>query len=147
MLRTLPALLLLLIVVPAMAAEEVVIHRVFGPEIPGRYKHPASFTELDNGDLYLVYYGGEGEYEGDTAVFGARLPAGSREWTKPTIIADTPGRSEGNAVVWQCRMDWCGCFMSRGTGRPGLRLGSSTRSPRMEPARGPIRSCWHSIWA
>ena len=47
--------------------------RVFGPETPGgKYKHPASITELSNGDLYIAYYGGDGEYSGDTAVFGAR---------------------------------------------------------------------------
>jgi predicted neuraminidase len=59
------------------------------------------FDELDNGDLYVVYYGGAGEYEGDTAVYGFRKPHGSDSWTKPRVIADTPGRSEGNAVVWQ----------------------------------------------
>jgi predicted neuraminidase len=51
--------------------------------------------------LYVVYYGGEGEYEGDTAVYGSRLARGSTQWTRPKVIADTPGRSEGNAVVWQ----------------------------------------------
>jgi predicted neuraminidase len=86
---------------PLLAADDIHIERLFGPEIPGKYKHPASITELDNGDLYVVYYGGEGEYEGDTAVYGSRLASGSREWTRPKIIADTPGRSEGNAVVWQ----------------------------------------------
>ena len=51
--------------------------RVFGPEVPtGPYKHPACLTELANGDLYLVYYGGQGEYARDTAVFGSRLAKG-----------------------------------------------------------------------
>ncbi|REK17385.1 MAG: hypothetical protein DWQ37_06230 [Planctomycetota bacterium] len=86
---------------PAVAEDDITIQRIFGPEIPGRYKHPASFTELDNGDLYLVYYGGDGEYEGDTKVFGSRLPKGSDTWTKPEVIADTPGFSEGNAAAWQ----------------------------------------------
>lgn len=87
---------------PAIAAaEEITIERLFGPEIPGKYKHPPSITELDNGDLYVVYYGGEGEYAGDTAVYGSRLAKGSKEWTRPQIIADTPERSEGNAVIWQ----------------------------------------------
>ncbi len=85
----------------AIAADAIQIERLFGPEIPGRYKHPPSIAEFDNGDLYVVYYGGEGEYEGDTAVYGSRLPHGSRQWTRPAIIADTPGRSEGNAVIWQ----------------------------------------------
>lgn len=83
------------------ASDDITIERLFGPEIPGKYKHPASITELDNGDLYVVYYGGEGEYEGDTAVYGSRLAKGSKQWTRPKIVADTPGRSEGNAVVWQ----------------------------------------------
>jgi predicted neuraminidase len=85
----------------ANAADDITIHYVIGPEIPGRYKHPATITELRNGDLYIAYYGGEGEYEGDTAVYGLRLVKGSTQWTKPEIIADTPNRSEGNAAVWQ----------------------------------------------
>ena len=102
MTKLLAAIVLILAsVVSAVAGDEIVLERLFGPEIPGRYKHPASITELDNGDLYVVYYGGEGEYEGDTAVYGSRLARGSAEWTRPKIIADTPGRSEGNAVVWQ----------------------------------------------
>jgi predicted neuraminidase len=80
---------------------EVAIERVIGPEFPGRYKHPATIAELANGDLYIAYYGGAGEYESDTAVYGMRLVKGSRAWTKPQIIADTPSRSDGNAAVWQ----------------------------------------------
>ncbi len=70
-------------------------------DAPGPYRHPCMFDELDNGDLYVVYYGGEGEYKGDTAVYGFRKPHGKDSWTKPTVIADTPGLSEGNAVIWQ----------------------------------------------
>ena len=45
------------------AAQPIQVERIFGPEIPtGPYKHPACFTELKNGDMYLVYYGGKGEY-------------------------------------------------------------------------------------
>jgi predicted neuraminidase len=94
-------LLSLALCAPALSSDDITIERLFGPEIPGKYKHPASITELDNGDLYVVYYGGEGEYEGDTAVYGSRLAKGSKQWTRPKIIADTPGRSEGNAVIWQ----------------------------------------------
>lgn len=80
----------------------VSVERVFGPEHPGgKYKHPASITQLANGDLYLAYYCGSGEYSDDTAVYGARLPKGQTKWTIPGPIADTPYRSEGNPVVWQ----------------------------------------------
>ena len=50
----------------------VTIEKVFGTELPGKYKHPACVEELANGDLYLAYYGGSGEYDLDTAVYGAR---------------------------------------------------------------------------
>ncbi len=82
------------------------IERVLGPEVPtGRYKHPASMTELRNGDLYLVYYGGDGEYAPDTAVFGTRLAKGATAWPAPAPIARDPFRSLGNAVIWQAPDD------------------------------------------
>ncbi len=82
-------------------ADDVRIERVFGPELPDAYKHPVSITELANRDLYLVYYGGSGEYGDDTYVRGSRLTKGATHWTRPEIIADTPFRSDGNGVVWQ----------------------------------------------
>lgn len=83
-------------------AAEPVIERVFGPETPtGPYKHPASFTELANGDLYLVYYGGADEYAIQTGVYGARYSAAAKKWAVPKLIASDPFRSVGNGVVWQ----------------------------------------------
>src|SRR3972149_5884272 len=83
-----------------IALAELSIEKVFGPETPGGvYKHPAAIEELRNGDLYIAYYGGGGEYESDTAVFASRLPKVSGQWSAPTRIADTPGRSEGNPVI------------------------------------------------
>src|SRR6185503_20653105 len=86
----------------ALPAGELRIERMFGPEIKtGPYKHPARLEALANGDLYAVYYGGEGEYALDTGVFGSRLKKGSRKWSSPARIAHDPFRSLGNAVVWQ----------------------------------------------
>jgi predicted neuraminidase len=93
--------ILLAAVSSAVADDEIVIERVFGPELLTRYKHPASMTELTNGDLYIAYYGGSGEYAADTAVYGARRQKGEKQWTRPIVIADTPFRTDGNAVVWQ----------------------------------------------
>ena len=42
----------------------------------GDFQH--DIAELANGDLYLVYYGGQGEYAVDTGVFGSRLRKGKR---------------------------------------------------------------------
>ncbi len=81
---------------------EVVTERIFGPEIKtGPYKHPASICALDNGDLLLTYYGGEGEYANSTAVFLSRLKAGTRAWSAPRIVAQDPLRPAGNGVAWQ----------------------------------------------
>lgn len=100
--RVLPALVALVLLAAPAAAAELVVERVFGPEIKtGPYKHPARLEELANGDLYLVYYGGEGEYANRTAVYGSRRPKGSRRWSKPVAIAQDPFRSLGNAVIWQ----------------------------------------------
>src|SRR5438552_19175009 len=78
-------------VTPALHGSELRIERLFGPEIKtGPYKHPARIEALQNGDLYVVYYGGEGEYATDTGVFGSRLKNGSRKWTAPTRIAHHP---------------------------------------------------------
>jgi predicted neuraminidase len=91
----------LLLARPASAAD-LTVSRVFGPEVKtGPYKHPACLTELDNGDLYLVYYGGAGEYALDTAVYGARLAKGATAWSAPEVVAHDPFRSVGNGVIWQ----------------------------------------------
>jgi predicted neuraminidase len=86
---------------PALLAGEFRVERVFGPETrTGPYKHPACMTELNHGDLYLVYYGGKGEYATDTSVFGSRLKKGETRWSPPEPIAHDPFRSVGNGVVW-----------------------------------------------
>lgn len=84
--------------------------RLFGPEVKtGDYKHPASFTELHNGDLYTVFFSGRGEYkDNQAAVFGSRLKAGARRWTQPVPIASNPFHALGNAVIWEApdRVVW-----------------------------------------
>src|SRR4051794_5133225 len=73
MIRLFCGLVLAVVLSARGAAGELTIERVFGPEVPtGPYKHPACITELDNGDISLAYYGGEGEYAIDTSDFGAR---------------------------------------------------------------------------
>lgn len=93
-----------------LAEEAIHTSKVIGPEFPGKYKHPASFTELENGDLYLVYYGGSGEYQDDSKVWGMRKAAGGERWTTPQVVADTPFKSEGNPVVWQAPNGWVWLF-------------------------------------
>ncbi|MCK5862121.1 MAG: exo-alpha-sialidase [Candidatus Hydrogenedentes bacterium] len=79
----------------------VEIYRVFGAEHPGPYKHPAAITQLENGDLYIAYYGGANEYDKKTAVYGSRRCAGESVWSTPVSIASTPFQGVGNPVIWQ----------------------------------------------
>jgi predicted neuraminidase len=84
------------------ATPGVSITPVFGPETPtGRYKHPASITELENGDLFLAWYGGDGEYEPGTAVWGSRCAKADSKWSAPVMLARDPFYSVGNPVIWQ----------------------------------------------
>jgi predicted neuraminidase len=88
--------------IPLCASEyHVVTTKIFGDEIPGPYKMSPSITELNNGDLYLVYYSGLDEYTDDATVWGTRLKKGQDAWSQPVVVADTPFLSEGNPVVWQ----------------------------------------------
>src|SRR5438094_9387429 len=84
-------------------AGDLVVNRVFGPEVKtGDYKHPASFDELQNGDLYLVFFSGQGEYnDNSAAVFGARLRRDRPRWSSPEAIARDPFHSLGNPEIWQ----------------------------------------------
>src|SRR5256885_14180429 len=85
------------------AADVIKVERILGPEVTtGEYKHPASFDELRNGDLYLVFFSGQGEYnDNSAAVFGARLVRDGPGWSSPEAIARDPFRSLGNPVIWQ----------------------------------------------
>ncbi|MCA9041218.1 MAG: exo-alpha-sialidase [Planctomycetaceae bacterium] len=94
-------LLLPILACTNLVAGEISIQQVVGQEIPGKYKHPASITELKNGDLMVVYFGGDGEYLPGTAIYGMRLPKGETTWTSPVMLANTPERMDGNAVIWQ----------------------------------------------
>lgn len=86
----------------ALMPAQIVTERVFGPEVKtGPYKHPATITGLDDGGLLLAYYGGEGEYANDTAVFVARKMPGSKQWSAPRAVARDPFRSVGNGAIWQ----------------------------------------------
>ncbi|QDU82238.1 hypothetical protein Pla110_39930 [Polystyrenella longa] len=97
----LTSILALLMIHSVLADDDIKVEKVIGLEAPAGYKHPATITELRNGDLYIAYYGGDGEYDGDTKVYGLRKKKDSDQWTNLEVIADTPNRSEGNAAVWQ----------------------------------------------
>lgn len=84
-----------------VAAAGIQIEKIFGPETKtGPYKHPSTLTELADGGLLLAYYGGGGEYEVETAVFGSVRKKGAVRWSEPKIVASSPAYSMGNPVLW-----------------------------------------------
>ena len=97
--------------VSAAADADVQIERVVGPEFPGKYKHPASIEELANGDLYIAYYGGDGEYAEQTAVYGMRRKKGESRWSTPKSSPTRPSTLTATQWSGRRRMGWCGCSM------------------------------------
>ncbi len=97
------SLVVAFLVVFRLSAGGLQFERLFGPEVPtGDYKHPASVTELANGDLFVAFFSGKGEYKDNAAaVFGSRLKLGSTHWSKPVKIASNPFYALGNAIPWQ----------------------------------------------
>jgi predicted neuraminidase len=100
---SLPLAALFAVLSELFAADGIQVERVLGPEIQtGDYKHPASFDELQNGDLYLVFFSGRGEYnDNSAAVFSARFTKNGTRWSLPEAIARDPFHSLGNPVIWQ----------------------------------------------
>ena len=50
--------------------------------------HSASIVETKKGDLVATYFGGTKERNPDVCIWVSRKPKGSREWTKPQMVAD-----------------------------------------------------------
>jgi len=92
----------LAVLAPFTIGADLDIKKVKGPKDPGgTYKHPATIAELGNGDLYVAFFGGSGEYHPDQMVWVTRLSKGATQWSNPEVIADTPFLGDGNAVIWQ----------------------------------------------
>lgn len=127
------ALCVLLPVVSPLEAA-VQIEKVFGPETDtGQYKHPTTITELDNGELLLAYYGGGGEYETATAVYGSRRSPGQSRWSPPVVLARNPMYSMGNPVLWQAPDQRVWLFF---VVRPGATWSTSRIGAKISDDRG-----------
>lgn len=87
--------------------------------------HASTLVELPDGELLAAWYAGSEEGAPDVAELGARLAKGATAWSKPQVLVDTPGKSDGNPVlhvdrlgrVWMFyvtmegmrRLRWAGC--------------------------------------
>lgn len=62
--------------------------------------HCSSVVELPSGDLLACWYAGEDEARPDAAMVVSRKPKGADAWTPAEIVADTPGKPEGNGILF-----------------------------------------------
>jgi len=63
--------------------------------------HCSTVCVLSNGDLLVGYYAGEGEARPDAAWVLARKAAGSDSWGPLSVVADEPGKPEGNGILFE----------------------------------------------
>ena len=111
----------------------------------GPYKHPACLTELSNGDLYLVYYGGAGRVRAGHD--GLRRPAAQgRDDVERARSAGAATRSVRSATASSGRrpMAWCGCSTWCASARRGAPRASRPRCRAIWPSPGRTRSRWSS---
>jgi len=67
----------------------------------GQHVHSSSIVELPNGDLLTCWFQGSGERKAnDVVVNGSRLRKGQKKWSKPFLMADTPGQPDCNPMLF-----------------------------------------------
>jgi len=74
---------------------------IFAPHSVPKYPscHASTLVELPGGELLAAWFAGSEEGASDTAELGARRAPGATLWTAPTVLVDTPGKSDGNSVL------------------------------------------------
>jgi len=64
------------------------------------HNHGSCVVELSDGSLLACWYRGSGERTADdVGIMGARQRAGSRRWSRPFVMADTPGYPDVNPCM------------------------------------------------
>jgi predicted neuraminidase len=65
------------------------------------HNHGSCIVECPKGNLLVCWYHGSGERTADdVAVLGACRPKGSRHWTSPFVMANTPGYPDTNPAMF-----------------------------------------------
>lgn len=65
------------------------------------HNHSSSIVELPDGQLFVCWFHGSGERQADDVkILGARLKAGSSQWSAPFDLADTPGFPDTNPTIF-----------------------------------------------
>jgi len=69
----------------------------------GRYpqSHGSTIVETPGKDLLAAWYAGSREKGNDVVILTSRRPEGGKAWSTPSIAVDTPGKPEGNPVLFR----------------------------------------------
>ncbi len=68
--------------------------------------HGSTIVELPNGDLLVAWFQGSGErWADDVRIMGTRLRAGTGRWSRPFLMADTPGFPDINPILFMDAKD------------------------------------------
>ena len=71
-----------------------------------QHVHSSSIVELPNGDLLTCWFQGSGERKAnDVLINGSRLKKGKTKWSKPFLMADTPGQPDCNPILFLTKND------------------------------------------
>lgn len=65
-----------------------------------KFAHCSSIVELPNGNLLVSFYAGTAEARSDTKVYTCLFNQSKGIWEEPCVVIDTPGKSNGNAVLF-----------------------------------------------
>lgn len=72
---------------------------IFPPE--PKHNHASCVVQLPDGSLMAAWYRGSGERKADDVqVMAARKPEGASGWSKPFVLADTPGYPDANPSLF-----------------------------------------------
>ena len=64
------------------------------------HNHGSCIVQCPNGDLLICWFHGSGERQADdVAILGARKVKATGRWTKPFVMADTPGFPDTNCCM------------------------------------------------
>ncbi len=84
-----------------LSAQEPIYEEEFIFPLDRLHNHSSSIVELPDGELLVCWYRGSGERTADDVqVMAARRPPGSKSWSEPFTLADTPNFPDCNPILF-----------------------------------------------
>lgn len=82
---------------PSVAIKKAFL--IFSPQ--HEHAHGSSLVQLPNGDFLAVWFQGSGERQADDVrIIGARMKKGTKNWSEPFLMGDSPNLPDCNPVLF-----------------------------------------------